>query len=181
MPSEESRPAIASNDIYRDIGREIATRLQLRTQILFGFVTVSSTLIATSLAQPAFNYLDISVGFLAFFTGALSAHHEIIMANLKLYQKMLIEDANPRLASSWMHFQTEKLVQGQRLSDWTQLFLYLVLGIAALSATSFPLAGLKQIFFWMSATCFGLSLVCIIYGWKKRKKIDLQQPQPISI
>ena len=177
MPTEESRPPIASNDVYRDIGREITTRLQLRNQILFGFVTISSTLIAASLTQPYFTYLDIGVGFLALFTAALSAHHEIITANLRFYQKILLEDANPNLSSSWIHFQNEKLFPEQRISDWTELFLYLVLGIASLSTTSFPLSELKWIFFWMSTGCFGLSLVCLIYGWKKREKIDHQQPQ----
>lgn len=177
MLTEGSRPDITSNDLYRDIGREIIARLQLRNQILFGFVTISSTLIAASLAEPYFTYLDIGVGFLALFTGALSAHHEITMAKLKLYQKILLENANPNLSSSWLHFQTEKLTQEQRVSDWTQLFLYIVLGIAALSTTSFPLSEIKWIFFWMSAGCFGLSLVCIIYGWKKREKIDRQKPQ----
>lgn len=180
MANEEGRLPIASNDLYRDIGREITARLQLRTQILFGFVTIASTLIAASLTQPGFNYLDIGVGFLALFTSALSTYHDIIIANLKLYQKMLLADANPRLSSSWLHFQTETLHQGQHLSDWMQLFLYLVLGIASFSTASFPLSELKWLFFWMSTVCFGLSLVCIIYGWKKRDKIDRQLPQAIS-
>jgi hypothetical protein len=176
MQTEASRPPIASNDIYRDIGREITTRLQIRNQILFGFVTLSSTLIAASLTQPFFTYFDIGVGFLALFTAALNAHHEVIIAHLKFYQKVLLENANSDLSSSWLHFQQEKLFPEQRISDWTELFLYLVLGIASLSTTSFPLSAPKWIFFGISAGCFGLSLVCLIYGWKKRAKIELQQP-----
>jgi hypothetical protein len=175
MPPEGVRPDIASNDLYRDLGREFTARLQLRTQILFGFVTISSTLIAASLAQPYFTYLDIGVGFLALFTAALSAHHEIIMANLRLFQKMLVDNANPNLSSSWLHFQTENLMQEERVGDWTQLFLYLVIGVAALSTTSFPLSEITWILFSMSAGCFMLSLACIIYGWKKREKIDRKQ------
>lgn len=176
MSTEGSRPEIVSSDLYRDIGREISARLQLQNQILFGFVTISSTLIAASLAHPYFTYLDIGVGFLALSTAALSAHHEIMIATLKFYQKLLLEHANPKLSSTWFHFQTDKVPQKQRMSDWTQLFLYLVLGIAALSTTSFPLSGITWIFFWMSAGCFVLSLICIIYGWKKCKKIAQQPP-----
>jgi len=179
MPPEGIRPEIVSSDLYRDIGREVAARLQLQNQILFGFVTISSTLIAASLAHPYFTYLDIGVGFLALATAALSAHHEIMMATLKFYQKLLLENANPKLSSIWFHFQNDKVPPKQRMSDWTQLFLYLVLGIATLSTINFPLSEITWIFFCMSAGCFVLSLLCIIYGWKKCKKIA-QQPALVT-
>lgn len=180
MSMQESRPEITSNDLYRDIGREITARLQLQNQILFGFVTLSSTLIAASLTQPYFTYLDIGVGFIALSTAVLSAHHEIMMATLKVYQKKLLENANPKLSSTWLHLQTEKGAQKQSVRDWTQLFLYLVLGLAALSTTSFPLSELTWIFFWMSAGCFGLSLICIIFCWKKCEKIGQSQLQAVG-
>ena len=74
------------------------------------------------LSTPDFTFLDIGVGFLALFSGAMSAHHEIMIAHLRSYQKILLENANPELASAWHHFQTEKLLQELRVSDWTQLF-----------------------------------------------------------
>ncbi|GCE17115.1 hypothetical protein [Dictyobacter kobayashii] len=177
MSTEERRPDIAGNDLYRDMGREITARLQLQTQILFGFVTVSSGLIAASLAQPRFSYLDIGVGFIALFTAALSAHHEIITSTLRLHQKTLLENANPELFSTWLQLQSKNSTHKQHVNDWTQLFLYLVLGIASLSALSFPLSNIKWTFFWMSTGCFVLALICIIYGWKKCEKINQQPPQ----
>ncbi|GCE07577.1 hypothetical protein [Dictyobacter aurantiacus] len=174
---QQSRPEVTSNDLYRDIGREITARLQLQNHILLAFVTVSSTVIAASLTQPDFNYLDVGVGFLALVTAALSAHQGVMMSTLRLHQKILLERANPNLYSTWHHLYTEKVSHQQHISDCIQLFLYLVLGIAALSAMSFPLSQFKWIFFWLSATCFSLSLICIIYGWKKCEQIDLQQPQ----
>lgn len=182
MLTEESKPDITGHDLYRAIGHEMIARFQVRSRLLFGFVGLSSTLIAASLSRPDFTFLDIGVGFLALFSGALSAHHEIMIAHLRSYQRILLENANPELSSAWHHFQTEKLLQEWRVSDWTQLFLYLVLGIASLSTTSFPslgLSGLQWIFFWGSAGCFGLSLVCILYGWTQREKIDWQQTQGV--
>jgi hypothetical protein len=178
----EGRPEITRNDLYRDIGREITARFQVRSRLLFGFAAVSTTLISASLSNPNFSFLDVGVGFLALFAAAMSTHHEIMMAHLRLYQRAMLERANAELSASWQEFQDGTLVREQRMSYWIQLFLYLVLGIAALSAISYPktdLPALKWIFFGVSEGCFGLSLVCLIYGWKKREKIDLQRPRAI--
>ncbi|GLV60971.1 hypothetical protein KDH_77890 [Dictyobacter sp. S3.2.2.5] len=172
---QQSRPEIASNDLYRDIGREITARLQLQNHILLAFVTVSSTVIAASLTQPDFNYLDVGVGFLALVTAALNAYQGIMMSTLRSHQKILVEKANPRLYAIWHQLYTDRVTHKQYMGERIQLFLYIILGIAALSAMSFPRSQFKWIFFWLSAVCFGLSLICIIYGWKKCEQIDLQQ------
>lgn len=177
MSMEQHRPEITSNDLYRDIGREITARLQLQNHILLGFVTISSTLIAASLTQLEFNYLDVGVGFLALVTAALSAYHGITMSTLRLHQKILLEKANPPLYSAWNYLYTAKGFQKRHISGQIQLFLYLVLGIAALSTTKFPLSHIQWIFFCLSIACFGLSLICIIYGWKKCEQLDQQSPQ----
>ena len=177
MPNEESVPEIARGDLYKDLGKEIVARFQVQNQILFGFVAVSTTLISASLTNPDFSFVDVGVGFLALFSSALGAHHDIMIANLGYYQRILLEKTNPELSHVWQNFRTGKLRQGQRLSYWTQLFLYLVLGIGSLSTISVPranLLGLKWVFFWVSAACYALSLACLIYGWKKREEIDLR-------
>jgi hypothetical protein len=128
MPLQES-------DFFKGAGDEYTARLQARNRILLHFITVSSALIGISVAEKTggFAFIAIGVGFFSLASTLLSRHHELMMAHLIAYQKLLVLDCKTTPeCTAWHDFRQDQVPRIRRGRDWAVLALHGGFCLAAL-------------------------------------------------
>lgn len=108
-PPEQSPAQSLSVDArYGGAWQETAARIQARDGILLGFVQLAAAVIGVSLAEEKLEYLGILVGYAALAAAVLTAHHDLIIGKLGLYQNSLASRYNePNRAGETLEWFSE--------------------------------------------------------------------------
>lgn len=181
MPLQENDYLKGSNDEY--IGR-----LQARNRILLNFITVSAALIGISVAEQTqgFAFIAVGVGFFSLASTLLSRHHELMMAHLIAFQKVLALDSPPSCVA-WHQFREDQVPRIRRGRDWAVLVLHVMFCFGALTIAylresfkpDFPqsMHDLKWWVLYASIACSVVSWLFIINTIFKRGDLSLVKPE----
>lgn len=75
------------NTKYLVAGGEISTRLQAREHVLLFFIACTAIAVGVSLSSEALQNFTLPVGYAALATAFLSRHHDLVIANLRRFQR----------------------------------------------------------------------------------------------
>jgi serine protease Do len=108
-PEQSSDKGLSVDARYGGAWQETAARIQARDGILLGFVQLAAAVIGVALAEEKFQYLGILVGYGAFAAAVLTAHHDLIIGKLGLYQGNLASRYNePNRSDETLEWFSEK-------------------------------------------------------------------------
>ena len=173
--AEADPNVVDANQRYASACTETVARIQGRDLAASGFVAVATGLVSVAFTKTGYEFIGVSVGYVAVAAALLSCHHDIIIGLLGLFQHNLCKrEESP---TNWFSRDTfDKVLEARKLRDWYFTFIVGVPGILGLIISWHPaLSGdhwLVKIVIWAcSALSVAAAEVYIWYAYSVRKKL----------
>lgn len=157
---------LSPSDLYKATGDEYNARIQARNRAFLTFITVATTILGVSLADPNFAFASAGIGFISLAINLLLVHHQQVMTQILLYQQILTSQREYNFPI-WHKFNAVELERARHSEDVASLVIHVMfnlggLGYALLRGILFPSS--TTIHLALRGLIFGISCLASFYS-----------------